>query len=95
MWTHARPKFENFAAYGIVRGKIEKLVAVVAQVPASHFSRLQPVGADEPAGFEVANHEVVAERVKGVDIEAGSIGGGKSLAKFEIKDVVAEALAFD
>jgi hypothetical protein len=36
---------------------------------------------------------VVAEVVKGVDVEAITVRGGKAFPKFEIEDVVAKALA--
>jgi hypothetical protein len=37
---------------------------------------------------------MVAEGVKGVDIEAGAIGSGKALVKFKVKNEVTKALAF-
>jgi hypothetical protein len=36
---------------------------------------------------------VVAERVEGIDVQAGTFGGGEAFAKFEIEDEVAETLA--
>jgi len=36
---------------------------------------------------------MVAEGIEGVDVQAGTVGSGKTFAKFEVKDVVAKALA--
>jgi hypothetical protein len=54
---------------------------------------LQAIGADEFAGFEVADHEVIAEGIEGIDVQAGTLGGGEAFSKFEIKDEIAKALA--
>ena len=33
--------------------------------------------------------------VEGIDIEAGTVGSGEAFPEFQVKDVVAKALAFD
>jgi len=88
-------QLENFSANGFVNGKIKELIAVVAEIEAGDLAGLEAVGADEFAGFEVADHEMVAERVEGVDIEAGTVGSRETFAQFEVKDVVAETLALN
>ena len=54
---------------------------------------MQAIGADELGGFEVADHEVVAEGVEGIDVQARAFGGGEAFAQFEIEDEIAETLA--
>jgi len=54
---------------------------------------LQAIGADQPAGIEVRNHQVVAEIVEGVDIEVVALGSGEALAQFLVEDGVTQALA--
>ena len=86
-------ELEEFFANGIVGCEIEKLVAVVAEILGGGFAGLQAIGADELGGFEIADHEVVAEGIEGIDVQAGALGGGEAFAKFEIEDEIAEALA--
>jgi hypothetical protein len=38
---------------------------------------------------------VVAKRVEWIDIQPGPVGRGQALAKFKVKDFVAEALALE
>ncbi len=86
-------KFEHLFSNGIIDGKIEDLVAVVAEILAGDFAGLQAIGADQPAGIEVRNHQVVAEIVEGVDIEVVALGSGQAFAQFLVEDGVTQALA--
>src|SRR5579883_78566 len=86
-------EFKNFAADRFVDGKIEKLIAVVTEIAASDLAGLQAVGADELSGFEVGDHEVVAEIVEGIDVECVAVGGGQAFAKFQVENIVTQALA--
>jgi hypothetical protein len=88
-------EFEEFAADRFVDGEVEDLIAVVTKIAAGDVTGLQAIGADEFARLDVTNHEVIAEGIERVDIEAGALAGGETFAEFEIKDVEAEALAFD
>jgi hypothetical protein len=38
---------------------------------------------------------MVAEGIERIDVETGTIGGGKALTELDIKDFVAKALALD
>lgn len=87
-------ELEHLLADGIIYGEIEKLIAVVAEIALGGLSGLQTIGPYEFARLEVADHQMVAEGVKGVDIEAGAIGSGKALVKFKVKNEVTKALAF-
>lgn len=86
-------ELEDFFAHRIVGGEIEELIAVIAEILRGGFPGLQAIGADELAGFQIADHEVVAEGVEGIDVQAGAFGGGEAFAQFEIEDEIAEALA--
>ena len=86
-------EFEHLLADGVVRREIEKLIAVVAEIGGGGFTGLQAISADKFGGFEVADHEVVAEGIEGIDVQAGTFGGGEAFAEFEIEDEKAKALA--
>ena len=86
-------EFEHFVADGIVGSEIEKLIAVIAEIGGGSVAGLQAIGADELGGFQVADHEVVAEGIEGIDVQAGALGGGEAFAEFKIKDEIAKALA--
>ncbi len=85
-WTQARPSSRTSERYGIVDGEIEKLVAVVAEVALGGLAGLQAIGAHEAAGLEIADHQVVAKGVKGIDVEANTVGSGEPFLEFEVKD---------
>lgn len=87
-------ELEHLLAHGIIYGEVEKLIAVVAEIALGGLSGLQPIGPYEFARLEVADHQVVAEGVKRIDIEAGAIGSGKALVKLKVKNEVTKALAF-
>jgi hypothetical protein len=38
---------------------------------------------------------VVAKAIEGIDIETGAVGGRKALAEFQVKYLIAKALAFE
>jgi len=85
-------EFEDFLANRVVGGEIEELVAVIAEILRGGFTGLQAIGADELGSIEVADHEVVAERIEGIDVQTGALGSGKAFAQFKIEDEKAEAL---
>src|SRR5437899_1860389 len=88
-------EFKHFTAIGFVDGKIEDLVAVVAEVFAGDFASLKAIGADEFAGLKICDHQVVAENVERIDVEALAVGSGEAFAEFFIEDGVTQALASD
>src|SRR6202008_3693499 len=88
------PKLEHLLAHGIIYGEIKKLIAVIAEMALGGLSGLQTIGPHEFARLKVADHQVVAEGVKRVDIEARAIGSGQALVKFKVKNEVTKALAF-
>jgi hypothetical protein len=49
---------------------------------------LQAIGADELAGLEVRDHQVIAKIVEGVDIEALAVGRRQAFAKLLVEDRV-------
>jgi len=81
-------------ADGLVDGEIEKLIAVIAQILLGDAAGLQAIGADEFAGLELADHEVVAKGIEGIDVQAIAVGDGKAFLQFQIENEITEALAF-
>jgi hypothetical protein len=86
-------EFQHLLADGVVGREIEKLIAVVAEIGGGGVPGLQAIGADKFGSVEVADHEVVAEGIEGIDVQAGTFGGGEPFAKFKIEDEIAKALA--
>lgn len=75
----------------VERGEVELALGVQASGDRGPFRRQQPVGADDLAGERVADEQVVAVRVEGVDVEAG-LRGGQQGAELTGEDVVPQAL---
>ena len=69
------------------------MIAVIAEVPAGHLAGLKAIGAEELGGLQIADHDVVTKGIERIDIETGAVGGGKALAKFEVKYLIAKTLA--
>jgi hypothetical protein len=88
-------EFEDFSAQIIERAEIEEFLAVIAEVALGAIAALHAVGAGEPAGGGIVDHEVVADKIEAVAVEAGPRGAVQSLAKLAIKNLIAQALAFD
>ena len=86
-------EFEDFSAQRFEWGEIEELLAVVAEVALGAIAGLHAVGADELVGGGVVDHEVVADQIEGVAVEAGAVGVEEAFAEFAVEDEVAEALA--
>ena len=75
-------------------GEVEFAGGIKAATHAGHFQGLHAVGADDLAGVVVADEQVMEGGVEGVQVALGDLGGFESLAKFQIKDLVAEAEDF-
>jgi hypothetical protein len=96
VFVNAGPaKLEDFGAQIFERAEVEKFLAVIAKVALGAIAALHAVGAGELAGGGIMDHEVVADEVEAVAVETSARGTVQSLAELAIKNLVAEALAFD
>src|SRR5260370_37882391 len=69
--------------------------AIIAKVSLGAVAALHAVGAGEFARGRVVHHQVVADKVEAVAVEAGARGAVQPLPKLAIKYLIAQALAFD
>jgi hypothetical protein len=88
-------QFQHFLANRIEDGEIENLVPLVTEIPKRRFARLQAIGANQFAGLQVVDHEMVTEGIERVDVQATPFRRGKPLFQFQVEDLIAKALAFD
>jgi hypothetical protein len=87
-------QLQYLAAYGLERTEVEELLAVIAEIAFGAVPGLHPVRADQPARRNVANHQVIADPVKPVAVQATTVGVRQTLAHFAIEHQVSQALAF-
>ncbi len=81
---------ESGADYG-ERAEVELALGVEPAGDRRPLGRQQPVGADDLTGRRVADEQVVAVRVEGVDVEP-RLRGGQQGAHLRGEDVVAQPL---
>lgn len=88
-------EFEDFIPNLLEGRKIEESFPVIAQISFGAVAGLHSVGSDQLARARIVNHQVIADEVELVAVEAGSRGGVKPFAQFTIEDQVTQALAGD
>jgi hypothetical protein len=80
MYTSAA-ELENLFANSFKRRKIEKLLAVISEIPFGAEATLQAIGPDQFAGAGMADHRMVADEIVAVAIKAQACGAGQPLAQ--------------
>ena len=88
-------EFENFRADAFKRPKVEEFFAVIAEVAFGAVAGLHAVSADKEARACVSDHQMVADEIELVAIEAGSRGDVQAFSQLTIEDQVAQPLAGD
>ena len=88
-------QLEDLSANVLERREVEKLRTVIAEVALGAIAGLHAVGAYQHAGGGVAHHEVVADDVEAIAVEACGVGVRKAFAEFAVEYLIAEALAGD
>ncbi len=63
-------QFENFAANAFERAEIKELLAEVAEVSLGAIPALHPIRSSQCARGSVVHHQVVADKIKAITIEA-------------------------
>ena len=89
------PKFENFRTDAFERPEVEKPFTVIPEVSFGAIAALHAIGSDEHARACVGDHQMVADEIELVAIEAGSHRNVEAFAQLAIEDQVAQALAGD
>ncbi len=64
-------KFQDFSPDLLEWCEVEELLAVIAEIALGAIAGLHTVGADQGAGGGIVDHQVVADEVEAVLIEAG------------------------
>jgi hypothetical protein len=88
-------QLQDFAAQALEGAEIKEFLAVIAEIALGAIAALHAVGAGQLAGGRVMHHQVVADKIEAVAVEASARGTVESFAKLAIKNLIAEALAFD
>src|SRR5580693_5351223 len=88
-------ELENLLANYFKRCEIEKLLAIISEISFGAEATLHAIGPDQFAGEGIANHQMVADEIVAVAIEADRAGACQPLAQLAIKDQIAQALAID
>jgi hypothetical protein len=88
-------KLKNRGAKNLVRGEVEFLLRVVAEIERGRGSGLEAIGADDALCrivFQlVFNEQVLTKEIELISVESGLIGALKSFSKLYIEDLEAEA----
>lgn len=88
-------EFQDFAANVFERCEVEELLAVIAEIAFGAIAGLHAVGAYERASDGIVDHEVIADQVEAVAVEAGGVGVQEAFAELAVEYFVTQALAGD
>src|SRR5580704_3033410 len=88
-------ELENLLANSFKRREIEKLLAVISEIPFGAEATLHAIGPDQLARTGFANHQMVADEIVAVAIEAHACGGSQPFAQLAVKDQIAQTLAIE
>ena len=88
-------KLENLAADFLERRKVKKAFAVIAEIAFGAIATLHAIGADKFSGAGVVDHQMVADEIETVAIEAGLPRSVQAFAKLTVEDKIAKTLALD
>lgn len=83
MFTRAAEP-ENLLANSFKLREIEKLLAVISEISFDAEATLQAIGPDQFAGAAIANHQMVADEIVAVAIEADRRGACQTLASSQL-----------
>ena len=85
-------QLNRFTAKRFVRRKIEFPLAIIAEIRRRQLASLQPISADDVAGRDFLDNQVIAEFIKWIDIEPGRIRFGQSFTEFQVEDLKPQLL---
>ena len=88
-------EFQDFSADILERREVEELLAVIAEIAFGAIAGLHAVGAYERASGGIVDHEVIADQVEAIAVEARGVGVHQALSEFAVEYFVTQALAGD
>ena len=80
-------QLDHFAAQRFVRREIKLALAVIADVRRGVRAGLQSICANNFAGREVFNDQVIGNVINGIDIEAGEMRLHQALVQFQVENL--------
>jgi hypothetical protein len=88
-------QLEHLRANPFVWREIKKLLAVIPEIPLGAETALHAVCANQLTSANIPDHQLVADEIVAIAIEAEAGGAVQTLAELAIKNQVAETLAGD
>src|SRR5580698_9197932 len=93
---HARPpELQNFFANPLIRRELEELLAVISKISLCAETALHAISSHQFSKTGIADHQMVADEIITIAVEADASRTVQPLAKLAIKDQIAQALAID